>query len=73
MSELSMWEYRAESIGSSWRGLKDEDLQAILNEWGEEGWEVINAFAVSGSNKVKVIAKRPLSERGRRQRNWPSY
>jgi hypothetical protein len=73
MSELSLWEYRAETIGSTWSRLKDQDLEAVLNEWGEEGWEIINAFATSGSNKIKVIAKRPLSERGRRQRNWPSY
>ncbi len=73
MSELSMWEYRAESIGSTWSGLKDEDLQAILNEWGEEGWEIISAFPISGSNKIKVLAKRPLTERNRRQRSWPNY
>ena len=62
-----------ESIGSVWSSLKDKDLEAILNAWGEEGWEVISAFPTAGSNKIKVIAKRPLSERSRRQRNWPNY
>ena len=73
MGDISLWEYRAESIGSTWSGLKDEDLQAILNEWGADGWEVISAFAHSGSNKIKVLAKRPLTERSRRQRDWPNY
>jgi hypothetical protein len=73
MSEISMWEYRAETMGSAWSGLKDEDLEAILNEWGSEGWEIISAFWPSGSSNIKVIAKRRLTERGRRQRDWPSY
>jgi hypothetical protein len=73
MREISIWEYRVESMGSGLSGIKDEDLQAILNEWGEEGWEVINAFALSSSTKIKVIAKRPLTERSRRQRDWPNY
>jgi hypothetical protein len=73
MNEPSLWEYRAESFGSAWSGLKDQDLEAVLNEWGAEGWEVINAIALPGGNKVKLIAKRPLSERSRRQRDWPNY
>jgi len=73
MSTEPLWEYRAESIGSLWSSLKDNELQGILNAWGEEGWEVISAFAISGSNKIKIIAKRPLSQQGRRQRNWPNY
>ncbi len=73
MGELTIWEYRAETIGSTWSGLKDEDLEAVLDEWGEEGWEVISALAISGSNKIKIIAKRPLNERNRRKRDWPNY
>lgn len=73
MGEPFLWEYRSETFGSAWSGLKDQALEAALNEWGAEGWEVINAIAIPGSNKVKVIAKRPLSERSRRQRDWPNY
>jgi hypothetical protein len=38
MGDIPLWEYWAESIGSTWSGLKDEDLEAILNEWGADGW-----------------------------------
>jgi len=73
MSELLMWEYRTETLGAALSGPKDQELEDLLNQWGCEGWEVISAFALSGSNKIKVIAKRPLSERSRRQREWPNY
>ena len=47
------WEYRVRTIGSMW-GTKDEKIQATLNEWGEEGWEVINVYTPEGSGKVTM-------------------
>ena len=71
MAETTQWEYLALSVGSFWSMPKDEDLESMLNELGEQGWEVVNAFTQRGNNKVRVIAKRPLTARSRRQRSWP--
>jgi hypothetical protein len=70
--EYQKWEYRVQTIGSFW-GTKDELIQSTLDEWGEEGWEVINVFTPENSGKVTVVAKRPLMERVRRMRSIPSY
>jgi hypothetical protein len=32
MLEQTQWEYRVQTIGSMW-GTKDEQIQAMLNEW----------------------------------------
>ena len=64
------WEYRVETIGSMF-GTKDENIEATLNEWGEDGWEAINVYTPEGSGKVTIVAKRPLTERARRQRSMP--
>lgn len=69
--ETKQWEYRVVSLGSMWRGPKDEDLAALLNELGEQGWEVVSSYTITNSNKVSVIAKRPLTAFERRQRSWP--
>jgi hypothetical protein len=71
MVETTQWEYLALSIGSYWRMPKDEDLEAALNELGEQGWEVVNTFVQHGSTKIRVIAKRPLTIDSRRRRSWP--
>ncbi len=62
MPEMTQWEYRVKSLGGTWNRMKDEDFQAILNEWGEEGWEVISVTTPYSSNKYVVTARRPLSE-----------
>ena len=37
MAEVTQtWEYRVQTIGKFW-GSKDENIEAALNEWGEEG------------------------------------
>jgi hypothetical protein len=71
MVEIMQWEYLTVSVGSFWSMPKDEDLESMLNELGEQGWEVVNAFAQHSSNKVRVIAKRPLIANSRRRRSWP--
>jgi len=52
-------------------GSKDEDIEATLNEWGEEGWEAINVYTPEGSGKVTIVAKRPLTAATRRRRSMP--
>ena len=69
--ETKRWEYRVQTIGSVF-GTKDEFVQATLDEWGLEGWEAINVFTPEGSGKITIVAKRPLTDRGRRMRSLPS-
>jgi len=71
MAETTQWEYRSETVGSFWSEPKNEAVEAMLNEWGEQGWEVISVTAVQNSNKMRVVAKRPLTHATRRQRSWP--
>jgi len=68
MDENKKWEYRVDTIGSAIRGLKDEDIEAVLNEWGEEGWEVISARPPTNSPKITIVAKRPMTAGTQRQR-----
>jgi len=68
--EINQWEYRVQTIGSAF-GTRDEHIQATLDEWGSEGWEAINVYTPSGSGKVTIVAKRPLTDRVRRMRSMP--
>lgn len=68
--EIKRWEYRVQSIGSVF-GTKDEQIQETLDEWGNEGWEAIHVFTPSGTAKITIVAKRPLTERARRARSMP--
>jgi len=62
------WEYRIETFGSFFSSPKDDELEADLDEWGAEGWEVFAAHHLEGSNKVRIIARRPLSAATLRRR-----
>ncbi len=73
MDKELQWEYRVQSVGSPWTAAKDEDLENLLNEWGEEGWEIFHIYHIASSNKARVIAKRPLAQSVRRERTMPSY
>ena len=70
--EIKQWEYRVQTAGSFWSGVKADELEQLLNEWGEEGWEVVSTHIIENANKINVIAKRPLTERSRRRRSLPS-
>lgn len=72
MDEVKQWEYRVDIVGSALSAMKNEDLQAVLNEWGEEGWELISIFLLEHNNKMRLVAKRPLKQVSRRRRSWPS-
>jgi hypothetical protein len=70
-SETNQWEYRVRTFGTFIRGAKDEELEAILNEWGMEGWEVISARGIENTSKVTILAKRPLTASVRRRHTFP--
>jgi len=69
--ETQKWEYRVQKFGSIWTGTRDEVVEQTLNEWGQEGWEVVSSVGFDNTNKITVIAKRPLSERVRSSRSLP--
>jgi hypothetical protein len=70
MSENIQWEYHVGSLGSFWTGPPDEGLEQMLNEWGMDGWEVIAVTKIENSNKIRVVAKRPLTSAVRRKKTW---
>jgi hypothetical protein len=67
--EIKQWEYRVQTVGSFWAGVKADELEQLLNEWGEDGWEVVSTHILENANKINVIAKRPLTDRSRRRRS----
>ncbi len=69
MADTNQWEYTAFSLANIWRGPKEDELEATLNELGLEGWEVVGTYVIN--DKVTLIAKRPLTAFERRQRSWP--
>ena len=69
MEEIKQWEYRVQTVGSFWSGVPAENLEQLLNEWGEEGWEVISTHILENQNKINVIAKRPLTRGAKRMRS----
>ncbi len=71
MADVTLWEYRVVTLGSAWNTLKDEAIEAALNELGAEGWEVIRAEVPHEGVRWKIVAKRPLTEARRRQQAWP--
>ncbi len=73
MSKNIQWEYRIEILGSALRGLKKDEVEAYLNQVGEEGWEVINLHHPTNSSKVWVTMKRPLTTDTRRRRSRPDW
>jgi hypothetical protein len=62
-------QYRVETLGGSFSAAKDEEIEAVLNEWGEEGWLLISAYPI-GDNKVRLIAHLP-DEEGKKKTGWP--
>jgi hypothetical protein len=72
MAEEIQWEYRVQTIGGFF-STKDEQIEATLNEWGEEGWEAVNVYLNNtNSAKVTIVAKRPLGSSERRRRSMPN-
>jgi len=65
------WEYRVLTVGSAVGGAKDGQVEATLNEWGLEGWEAVNVYALANSFKVTLVAKRQVTAAARRLRSMP--
>ena len=72
MTTQTQWEYRVFTFGSALSGVKDEELEALLDSWGAEGWEVFEVNPITNSSKVRIVVKRLLTRSTRRQRSWPS-
>ena len=70
--EIKQWEYRVQTVGGFFKGVPADELEELLNEWGEEGWEVVSTHILENVNKINVIAKRLLTAAVRRQRSMPS-
>ena len=68
--EFKQWEYRVQTIGSIF-GTKDDNIEAMLNDWGSEGWEVTHVYTPEGSGNVTIVAKRLLTREIRRSRSMP--
>lgn len=69
--EIKQWEYRVQTVGSFFGGVKADELEQLLNDWGEDGWEVISTHLLENTSKINVIAKRPLTRDVRRARSLP--
>jgi hypothetical protein len=72
MSDFPLWEYRVESFGSTFKIPSDEELLAALDGWGEQGWEVVSVVPHASTNRLTVVARRPLTRTARRERSMPS-
>jgi hypothetical protein len=70
--ETKLWEYRVQAVGGFFKGVPADELEELLNGWGEEGWEVVSTHILENANKINVIAKRPLTRATRRERSMPS-
>jgi hypothetical protein len=67
MTVQTLWEYRVVGVGSFW-GTRAKQVEAALNELGQDGWEVIGIELAHNGGKLMVIAKRQLSPGERRRR-----
>ncbi len=68
MDENTKWEYRVYTFGSAIKGLKDEEIEIVLNDWGQAGWEVLSARPPTNSPKITIVAKRQVTASTQRQR-----
>ncbi len=69
---IQQWEYRVQTVGGFFKGVPADELEELLNEWGADGWEVVSTHILENSNKINVIAKRPLTRTIRRERSMPA-
>ena len=70
--DIKQWEYRVQTLGGFFTGIKAGEMEDMLNDWGEDGWEVVSTHIIENANKVNIIAKRPLTDRVRRERSRPT-
>lgn len=71
MTTTAKWEYKIETFGTTFRRPKEFEIQETLNQWGIDGWEVVQYHQPQSSNKITIVAKRPLTgTRQRQSKNW---
>ncbi len=57
------WEYRVLYEGRHWRhSVTHSALEPLLNQLGEEGWEVVTCHGTQDGRIERVILKRPKEE-----------
>ena len=71
MAESTAWEYHVVSFGGGLRSPKDDDIEAGLNELGEQGWEIVGMTKRERSHRLTFVAKRPMTAGSRRRRALP--
>jgi hypothetical protein len=71
MANTPGWEYSVYTSGSTFKHQSEGELETVLNDLGEQGWEVASATSIEGSGKVRIILKRPLTSAVRRERSMP--
>ncbi len=71
MADSVQWEYIVQTVGSLIRSPKDEEVQELLNAWGEEGWELVAATPMTNSFALKLVGKRLLTSSERRRKSMP--
>jgi hypothetical protein len=49
------WRYRVLELGGTVRGVKPEELQALLNGAAAEGWELQQVIPRESSNKILAV------------------
>ena len=69
--ESPQWEYYVETVGYAFSSPKDEELEEILNELGEQGWQVFSLEHLPNSPKIRIVARKKLNQSARRERSWP--
>jgi hypothetical protein len=69
----TIWEYRVELLGTALRGARPADLEQLLNNGAEQGWEPVDLMSQSNSSKVWVVLRRRsgAAPRPRRRAGWP--
>ena len=65
-------EYRVEILGGALRGAKPEELEALLNQMGEQDWALSKLSYKPNTNQLWVVLQR--EERGdgsrSRRKSW---
>lgn len=59
---MKLWEYKTFIVGSTFKSIKEEDIQKKCNELGKEGWELVNFSGYDMSTKLVFIFKKEIKE-----------
>jgi len=67
------WEYQVEIVGNFWRGARAEDIQRLLMQAAEDGWEPVELTPMQNSSRIMLVLRRATEagSRRRREKTWP--